>query len=93
MNGGTSPPVTTERPWGDYDIGIEARSPVVHRLAYERDQMFYRMVVVSLGAAISLSIICSMVAVVCTGSVPDGITAIGSGAVGALAGVFTASRR
>ena len=92
MNGDTSAPITGH-PWGDSDAGIETKSPVIHRLAYERDQLFYRMVVVSLGTAISLSIICSAITVICSGSVPDGITAIGSGAVGALAGVFTASRR
>ena len=68
------------------------RKPVARRLAYERDEKFYRIVALSLGSAISLSIVCSLVAVLYGESVPNGITAIGSGAVGALAGVFTASR-
>ena len=67
------------------------RKLAARRLAYERDEKFYRMVALSPGSAISLSIVCSRIAVLCGESVPNGITAIGSGAVGASAGVFTAS--
>ena len=61
--------------------------------AYRGDTKFYRIIAYSLGAAISLSIVCSLVAVLCGEAVPNGITAIGSAAVGALAGVFTARGR
>lgn len=61
--------------------------------AYRGDARFYRIIAYSLGIAISLSIVCSLVAVLCGESVPNGITAIGSAAVGALAGIFTATSR
>ena len=75
------------------NIEESGAKPAVQRLAYESDQKFFRIVALSLGVAISLSIVCSLIAVLCGESVPNGITAIGSGAVGALAGVFTASRK
>lgn len=61
--------------------------------AYRVDAKFYRIVAWSLGVAVSLSIVCSLIAVLCGASVPNGITAIGSAAVGALAGIFTATSR
>ncbi len=61
--------------------------------AYRGDARFYRIIAYSLGIAISLSIVCSLVAVLCGNAVPNGITAIGSAAVGALAGIFTATSR
>ena len=76
----------------DFGQSEKPRKLVARQLAYERDEKFYRIVALSLGSAISLSIVCSLVAVLYGESVPNGITAIGSGAVGALAGVFTASR-
>lgn len=75
---------------GDADEN-ETKSPTV-RDAYRADKHFYRVIAYSLGIAIGLSIVCSTVTFVCTQEVPDGVTAIGSAAVGALAGVFTASR-
>lgn len=77
--------------WGEYR-NPEGTKPD-RQLAYEGDERFYRIVAYSLGVAISLSIVCSLIAVLYGESVPNGITAIGSGAVGALAGVFTASKR
>ncbi|MYN65761.1 MAG: hypothetical protein F4X11_12130 [Acidobacteria bacterium] len=70
----------------------EARGPEFVD-AYRGDATFYRIIAYSLGIAISLSIVCSLVAVLCGKSVPNGITAIGSAAVGALAGIFTATSR
>lgn len=77
--------------WGEYRN--PARTKPDRQLAYEGDERFYRIVAYSLGIAISLSVVCSLIAILYGESVPNGITAIGSGAVGALAGVFTASKR
>lgn len=60
---------------------------------YRGDTHFYRVIAYSLGITIGLAVVCSTVAFLCTGEVPDGIIAIGSAAVGALAGVFTATSR
>ena len=79
----------------DHDLGDvtdHPRDPAIVE-AYRGDRHFYRVIAYSLGVAIGLSVVCSTVAFLCTGEVPDGITAIGSAAVGALAGVFTATSR
>ena len=77
--------------WGDPDASPEPRmSPA--RLAYETDPVFFRIVGRMLGAAILLSVVGSIVLAACGKNVPEALVAIGSGAVGALAGVL-ASRR
>lgn len=70
----------------------EAKGPEIVD-AYRADTKFYRIIAYSLGVAISLSIVCSLVVALCGEPVPNGITAIGSAAVGALAGIFTATTR
>ena len=61
--------------------------------AFRRDKWFYRMVAGGLLLVIVLAVAGSVIAFIWTGEVPNGVTAIGSAAVGALAGVFTATAR
>lgn len=79
---------------GERDLGEVTGQPRDPKAvdAYRTDKHFYRVIAYSLGTAIGLSIVCSTVAFLCVQDVPDGVTAIGSAAVGALAGVFTGSR-
>ena len=56
--------------------------------AYERDARFYRAVVRWLGLTIVISIVAVAMLVGIGKPIPDGLIAIGSAAVGAMAGVF-----
>ena len=60
---------------------------------FKRDRIFYRTAIWFLGITAVLSVLGAVEAYVKTHDAPDGVIAIGSAAVGALAGVFTASRR
>ena len=75
------------------DVVEDESEELTARDAYRTDKHFYRVIAYSLGIAIGLSIVCSTAAFVCTKEVPDGVIAIGSAAVGALAGIFTATAR
>ena len=56
--------------------------------AYATDPLFYRAVVRWLGFTIIISIVAVAVLVGIGKPIPDGLIAIGSAAVGAMAGVF-----
>ena len=58
------------------------------RPAYERDPKFYRNVVCWLGSTIVVSIVSVLILYLCKGDAPDGLIAIGSATLGAMAGVF-----
>ena len=59
--------------------------------AYESDQFFYRVVAISLGTAIVLSVLGSVV-LAFSEKDSEALLAIGSAAVGALAGVLAGRR-
>lgn len=59
---------------------------------FKRDRTFYRTVIWFLGITAVLSVLGGVEAYIQTREAPDGIIAIGSAAVGALAGVFTGSK-
>ena len=85
------PQPTVVQDWGDPDAGKEPRTRPA-RLAYETDPTFFRIVGWMLGLAILLSLAGSILLAACGEDVPEALVAIGSAAVGALAGVL-ASRR
>lgn len=99
MNGDTpgkganpgDPQPTGVQDWGDPDASPEPRTSPA-RLAYETDPTFFRIVGWMLGIAIVLSVAGSIGLAACGKEVPEALVAIGSAAVGALAGVL-ASRR
>jgi uncharacterized YccA/Bax inhibitor family protein len=63
------------------------------RPAYHSDPVFYRHVVYMLGGVLVLSLISLSVLAFFKISPPEGIVAIGSGALGVLAGVFVGGQR
>lgn len=62
---------------------------VSERPAYETDPWFYRTVVIALGLSAAGSVLGIVLLVALGQPPPDALVAIGSGAVGALAGVFS----
>ena len=62
---------------------------VAERPAYERDPWFYRIVVLSLGFSVAGSVIGVIVLAAMGAGVPDALVALGAGAGGGLAGVFS----
>ena len=80
--------------WGDTSKASKA-SPVGRvtlRPAYENDVWFYRILVIALGGAVLLSVGGAVLIAVMGKQVPEVLVAVGSAAVGALAGVFTMKR-
>ena len=59
------------------------------RPAYESDVWFYRILVIALGGAVLLSVVGAVIVAAMGKTVPEALVAVGSAAVGALAGVFT----
>ena len=74
--------------WGDASKASPGGS-VTFRPAYESDVWFYRILVIALGGAVLLSVVGAVVVAVMGKPVPEVLLAVGSAAVGALAGVFT----
>ena len=62
---------------------------VSERPAYETDPWFYRTVVIALGLSATGSVIGIVLLAPLGKSSPEALVALGSGAVGALAGVFS----
>ena len=80
---------------GDSVDSLEADPPfqlVDTQLAFETDRWFFRMVAISLGAAIVFSVAGSIWLAAHGNDVPESVVAIGSASVGALAGVLTVRR-
>lgn len=78
--------------WGSSEDG---GAPAVKRSgpAYENDQHFYRVVAWSLSITVILSMLGSLGLAYLGKSIPESILALGSTAVGALAGVLVGSKR
>lgn len=83
-----SPPEQLD--WGSSE-SPEEQSKIDRAPAYASDPFFYRVVAVSLGAAIILSVVGSVL-LAFYGIETQALLAIGSAAVGALAGVLAARR-
>lgn len=83
-----SPPEQLD--WGSSD-SPEEQAKIDRAPAYESDPFFYRVVAVSLGSAIILSVVGSVL-LAFYGIEAQALLAIGSAAVGALAGVLAARR-
>jgi hypothetical protein len=79
----------------DWGSAEDEGSPAIKRSgpAYESDQHFYRVVAWSLSITVILSMLGSLGLASLDKSVPDPIIALGSTAVGALAGVLVGSKR
>lgn len=79
----------------DWGSAEDEGSPAIKRSgpAYESDQHFYRVVAWSLSITVILSMLGSLGLASFDKSVPDPIIALGSTAVGALAGVLVGSKR
>ena len=60
--------------------------------AFEKDAWFYRIIALSLGSTIVLSVIGLALLSWHKKTLPDGLVALASAAVGAFAGVLTAGR-
>lgn len=97
--GGGSPP-DAPRPLPDGDDWGEAHSegePVENPLvagppAYHGDRLFYRVVVFALAAVAVGALLGGMILAGMCKDVPDAVLALGSAAVGALAGVVAGNR-
>ena len=72
---------------------IKTRSHAGLEPIYKSDRNFYRVTVWFLGLTALLSVAGTIVVVLFGKDAPQGVTAIGSAAVGALAGVFTATAK
>ena len=66
-----------------------APAQVAERPAYERDPWFYRIVVLSLGFAVAGSVVGVIILAGLGKAIPDALVALGAGAGGGLAGVFS----
>ena len=73
--------------WGAPEASPEPRTSPA-RLAYQTDPIFFRIVASMLGAAVLLSVVGCIGLAACRIEIPQALVAIGSGAVGALAGVL-----
>ena len=67
--------------------------PLRYEPAYIRDRLFYRVVAWSLAGIASLALVGAIVLAACDKAIPDSVVALGSTAIGALAGVLVADRR
>lgn len=83
-------PAVEPMDWGSSDSS-DGKHKIRSAPAYESDRFFYRVVAVSLGLAIILSVVGSVILAFC-GKQNEAVLAIGSAAVGALAGVLAARR-
>lgn len=61
--------------------------------AYHGDNQFYRIVALFLGATVVLCVIGAIYLAYAEKDIPDALVALGSAAVGALAGLFAPSQR
>ena len=86
----TETPTPEQLDWGSSDSS-DGEDKIRSAPAYESDQFFYRVVAVSLGAAVLLSVLGSVSLAFC-GKENEALLAIGSAAVGALAGVLAGRR-
>lgn len=77
--------------WGTVADGPSAR--LRSGPAYLRDRFFYRVVGSSLAILAGLALVGAIVLAAYDKSVPDFVVALGSTAIGALAGVLVADRR
>ncbi len=76
--------------WGSADSAI---TRLRSEPAYLRDRLFYRIVAGSLAAIAGLALVGAIVLAAYEKAVPDSVVALGSTAIGALAGVLIADRR
>ena len=90
----TPDPVENEDDWGTSDEEKPAPPVTVEDPAFTRDKQFYRMVVWFLGISVMVGIIgILLLAGFTEKGAPEGLIAIISSAIGALAGVLTARAR
>ena len=76
--------------WGSADQ--PPSSPLQPGPVYRQDRLFYRVVAFTLAGAVLLALIGSFVLALYDKDVPESVVAIGSAAVGALAGVLVTGR-
>ena len=81
--------IPDEEEEGDIDQPVK----VGYGPIYQSDRLFYRIVAISLGATTILSVIFTYLLAINSVEVPDILVALGSGAIGALAGVLASNRR
>lgn len=77
--------------WGE--VGEETSGLLESRPAFWRDRWFYRVVGGSLAVIAGIALIGAIALAACDKPVPDSVVALGSTAIGALAGVLVADRR
>ena len=77
--------------WGE--AGEEPPAPLRAEPAFRRDRWFYRVVGGSLAVIAGIALIGAIALAAYDKPVPDSVIALGSTAIGALAGVLVADRR
>ncbi len=80
--------VVSQEDWGDVDDSDPQKHKVKTKPVYLDEKHFYRVVVWSLAIVASAALIGSIYLITDGKDIPDGIIALGSTAVGALAGVL-----
>ena len=87
-------PENTRDPTDDWGSVTESPSGLLRSgPAYLRDRFFYRVVGSSLAILAGLALVGAIVLAAYDKNVPDFVVALGSTAIGALAGVLVADRR
>ena len=77
--------------WGE--AAEEPSAPLRAKPAFWRDRWFYRVVAWSLAVIAGIALIGAITLAAYDKPVPDSVVALGSTAIGALAGVLVADRR